>query len=161
MMRNRFLIATALLACVLMSTAAASRFIDVDATEDGDGTAAVEAVVEEAAPTRLAVVWTSGDPDVAHKMTFMYVHASQKSDWFDENLVIVWGPSSKLLSEDEALQEKVKAMMEDGVRFQACQACADMYGVSPKLRELGIEVKYMGTPLTEMLQDDGWEVMTF
>ena len=160
MKRNRILLATAILACILMSTVAAARFMEIDATEDVDGAVEVE-VVEEATPSRLAVVWTSGDPDVAHKMTFMYVHASEKSGWFDENLVIVWGPSSKLLYEDEAIQEKVKAMMADGVRFQACQACADMYGVSPKLRELGIEVKYMGRPLTEMLQDDGWEVMTF
>ena len=40
---------------------------------------------ENAAPIRLAVVWTSGDPDVAHKMVLMYVHASQKSQWFGEN----------------------------------------------------------------------------
>ena len=52
-------------------------------------------------------------------------------------------------------------MMGDGVRFQACIACAEMYGVSPKLRELGVEVKPMGEPLTRLLQDDGWDVMTF
>jgi hypothetical protein len=112
-------------------------------------------------PTRLAVVWTSGDPDVAHKMAFMYVHASEKRSWFDENLVIVWGPSSRLLAADKQLQAKIAAMMEDGVKFQACVACADMYGVAPKLRELGIEVKPMGEPLTRLLQDDGWEVMTY
>jgi hypothetical protein len=112
-------------------------------------------------PTRLAVVWTSGDPDVAHKMAFMYVHASQKRGWFDENLVIVWGPSSRLLAGDKELQAKIAAMMEGGVKFQACVACADMYGVAPKLRELGIEVKPMGEPLTRLLQDDGWEVMTY
>ena len=112
-------------------------------------------------PTRLAVVWTSGDPDVAHKMALMYVHASQKRSWFEENVVIVWGPSSRLLAGDKELQAKVTAMIEDGVTFQACVACADMYGVTPKLRELGVEVKPMGEPLTRLLQDDGWEVMTY
>lgn len=115
----------------------------------------------EAKPERLAVVWTSGDPDVAHRMVLMYVHASQKRSWFDENLVIVWGPSARLLAGDKDLQAKVKGMMDDGVRFQACVVCADMYGVSPALRELGIEVKPMGDPLTNLLQDDGWDVMTF
>jgi len=115
----------------------------------------------EKEPTRLAVVWTSGDPDVAHKMVFMYVHNSEKRAWFDENLVIVWGPSSRLLAGDRGLQEEVKAMIADGVRFQACQACADLYGVSPALAELGVEVKYMGEPLTELLQDDGWDVLAF
>ncbi len=112
-------------------------------------------------PTRLAIVWTSGDADVAHKMALMYVHASQKRAWFDENLVIVWGPSARLLAGDEQLQAKVKAIRDDGVRFQACVVCADMYGVSPALRELGVEVKPMGEPLTRLLQDDGWKVMTY
>jgi hypothetical protein len=112
-------------------------------------------------PTRLAVVWTSGDPDVAHKMVFMYVHNAQKRQWFDQTLLIVWGPSSRLLAGDKALQATVKQMIADGVTIQACKACADMYGVSPALSELGVEVKYMGGPLTEILQSDQWETMTF
>ncbi len=116
---------------------------------------------DQAKAQRQAVVWTSGDPDVAHRMVLMYVHASQKHSWFDENLVIVWGPSSRLLAGDKDLQAKVKSMMDDGVRFQACVVCADMYGVSPVLRELGIEVRPMGEPLSRLLQDDGWDVMTY
>ena len=84
--------------------------------------------------TRLAVVWTSGDPEVAHKMLLMYVHASQRAKWFDENLVIVWGPSARLLAADKELQGKVESMMQAGVTFQACVACADMYGVADNLR---------------------------
>lgn len=124
----------------------------------------LEAPAQEApakAPTRLAVVWTTGDRFVAERMLLMYVHASQRAKWFDENLVIVWGPSSKLLTEDEKLQAKVKAMQKAGVRFQACIACATMYGVVQQLRDLDIEVKPMGAPLTKLLQDDGWDVMTF
>jgi len=94
-------------------------------------------------------------------MALMYVHASQQRDWFDENLVIVWGPSARLLAADKNLQAKVKAMQDDGVKFQACVVCAELYGVSPKLRELGVEVKPMGAPLTGLLQDDGWDVLTF
>jgi hypothetical protein len=111
--------------------------------------------------TRQAVVWTSADPDVAHRMVLMYMHASQNAGWFDENLVIVWGPSARLLAGDKDLQAKVKAMMKDGVRFQACVVCADMYGVTPMLRDMGLEVKAMGKPLSRLLQDDGWKVMTF
>ncbi len=113
------------------------------------------------APNGLAVVWTTGDRNVAERMLLMYVHASQRSKWFDKNLVIVWGPSAKLLAEDGELQAKVKAMQRDGVRFQACVACAKMYGVVQQLRDLGIEVKGMGAPLTKILQNDHWKVMTF
>jgi hypothetical protein len=116
---------------------------------------------DDAPKHRLAIVWTSGDPDVADHMALMYLHASQRSSWFEENLVIVWGPSARLLAGDKDLQAKVQAMIKDGVQFQACRACADMYGVTNVLEELGIDVKYMGQPLTRMIQDDGWDVLTF
>ncbi len=123
------------------------------------GAVAQDEAVKE--PTRLAVVWTSDDPLLAHRMLLMYVGASQRAKWFDENLIIIWGPSAKLVSEDQEIQAKIQSMMKSGVTFQACVACASMYGVSDDLRALGIEVKGMGAPLTKILQDDGWDVMTF
>jgi hypothetical protein len=110
--------------------------------------------------TRLVVIWSSGDPEVAHNACFMYTHIARTKGWFDEVALIIWGPSAKLLSEDASLQEEVKAMAADGVTIFACLACADSYGVTDKLRSLGVDVKYMGGPLTEMLQS-GWKVLTF
>ncbi len=111
-------------------------------------------------PTRLAVVWTSGDPDVAHRVCFMYTHAAKRNNWFDEINLIVWGPSARLLAADKDLQAKVDAMMKDGINVQACIVCADSYGVTETLRSFGIEVKGMGKPLTGRLQSD-WKVITF
>ena len=51
-------------------------------------------------------------------------------------------------------------MIKDGVVVQACIVCADMYGVSDRLREMGIEVKAMGKPLSDMLKSD-YKVLTF
>ena len=110
--------------------------------------------------SKLAVLWTSGDRDVALKMVFMYTLNAKKQDWFDQVQLVVWGPSSKLLSVDEELQASIAEMKDAGVELTACKACADSYGVSEKLEALGIEVKYMGVPLTEMLQSD-WVVTTF
>lgn len=64
---------------------------------------------------------------------------------------MVWGPSAKLVTNDLELQEQVAAMQEVGVVFKSCKTCADSYGVSDKLQELGVEVKYMGVELTELL----------
>ena len=110
--------------------------------------------------SKLAVVWTSGDPEVAHRMCLMYTHAAKRAGWFDEVLLIVWGPSDRLLAADRDVQAKVKSMIADGVVVQACVACADSYGVSDDLRALGIEVKPMGKPLSDLLQSD-WKVITF
>jgi len=110
--------------------------------------------------SRLAVIWTSGDPDVAHKVCFMYTHNAKKQGWFEEVVLIVWGPSARLLAGDKELQSKIKAMMDDGVIVEACISCADMYGVSPVLAEMGIDIKGMGTQLTHYLKD-GWKTLTF
>lgn len=48
-----------------------------------------------------------------------------------------------------------------GVELFACRACADNYGVSDKLSNLGIDVKYMGVPLTEILKKGDWKTLTF
>lgn len=111
-------------------------------------------------PTRLAVVWSSGDSEVAHKVCFMYTHNAKKQGWFDEVRLIVWGPSSRLLAGDKELQKAIQTMMKDGVHVQACVVCANMYGVAEDLRKMGIEVKGMGKPLSNYLQTD-WEVITF
>ncbi len=109
--------------------------------------------------TRLVVLWTSGDREVAIRMAFMYTHAAGKAKWWDRVTLVVWGPSARLLSEDVELQEKVKKMQASGIDVKACIVCADSYGVTPQLRELGIEVKPMGRPLSGMLQS-GWTLLS-
>jgi hypothetical protein len=109
--------------------------------------------------SKLAVLWTSGDPDVAEKMAFMYTYNAKKQGWFDEVVLIVWGPSAKLLSENIMLQEYVKKMQDAGIKVEACMACARMYEVDGKLQEMGIDVKGMGVPLSNYLKD-GWKVLS-
>lgn len=109
---------------------------------------------------KLVVVWTSGDVEVAEKMVFMYVYNARKAGWFDEVTFIIWGPSAKLLSENEKLQERVKAMQDAGIKTEACIACASMYGVVDSLKNLGVDVKGMGVPLSNYLKE-GSHVMTF
>ena len=111
-------------------------------------------------PSKLVVVWTSGDREVALKMVYMYTYNAKKNEWWEKIRFIVWGPSSKLLSEDKELQDYLKKIKDVGVEVFACKACADMYGISDKLSELGLEVKYIGKDLTEMLQE-GWTSLTF
>ncbi len=101
----------------------------------------------------LVVLWTSGDRDVAIKMVFMYTLNAKLKQWWENVTLIVWGPSSKLLCEDEELQNYVARMKEAGIVLEACITCADMYGVSESLTRMGIDVKRMGPPLTEYLKE--------
>ena len=123
------------------------------------GAGAVSAQQQPSA-NRLAVVWTSGDPEVAYRACLMYAHNAKLQKWFDEVELIVWGPSARLLAADKDLQAAVKGMIKDGVKVEACVACADSYGVSEQLRGLGITVRGMGQPLSDMLKQN-WKVLTF
>ena len=126
---------------------------------------AAEATGEEAKVAgdnsdKLVVVWTSGDPAMAHSMVLMYAHNAKRVSWFDEVTLIIWGPSAKLSAEDEKIQAKLAEMIGDGVVIEACVACADMYGVADRLKDLGYDVKPMGKPLTDYLKA-GYKVLTF
>ncbi len=55
----------------------------------------------ESGVNRISILWTSGDPAVAEHVVMPYSFYSKKAGWFDEVRLIVWGPSSKLLSESE------------------------------------------------------------
>lgn len=106
------------------------------------------------------IIWSSGDPEVAHNIAFMYAHNSRLQDWWGRVRLIIWGPSAKLAAEDSDIQEKLAAMASDGVDIWACRACANNYGVSETLEELGYNVLFVGKPVTEMIRA-GWKQLTF
>ena len=108
----------------------------------------------------LVVIWTTGDKDVAMNMVFMYVLNAKRRNWWKDLRLIVWGPSALLASSDPDIQKEITRMLELGVVLEACKACADRYGVSNHLSDLGIEVKYMGIPLTQYIQE-GRNVISF
>jgi hypothetical protein len=101
--------------------------------------------------THLYVLWTNGDPITAEKMVFMYTINSLIHGWWEKVTLIIWGAPAKLVSEDTNIQKKVKEALDAGVHITACKACADELGVTGPLQKLDIEVKYWGTPLTEIL----------
>lgn len=109
---------------------------------------------------KLVVVWTSGDIEVAIKMVYMYTYNAKKNGWWKDVTFIIWGPSSKLLAENQELQDNLKKMKDEGIVLEACKACADIYGVTEKLLELDVDVKYMGVALTDYIKSER-HVITF
>ncbi len=103
---------------------------------------------------KLVILWTTGDPITSEKMVFMYAINALKRAWWHELTLIIWGASSALAAENEMIQDHIEALIESGAEVVACKACADNLGVSDKLEGMGIQVKYMGEPLTEYLKLD-------
>jgi hypothetical protein len=115
--------------------------------------------MDKAADT-LVIIWTSRDREVAKNMVFMYAKNSRLQGWWPAVRLVVWGPSAALIAGDAELQAELEGLRQAGVELLACRACAEQYGVAPRLEELGIQVIYMGRPLTEYLQA-GLPVLTF
>ena len=107
---------------------------------------------EKSASDKLVILWTTDHRETAERMVFMYAYNSKVRGWWDEVCVIVWGASQKILCEDTELQEEVFKFKKAGGEVLACIACAELYGLTDTLRKMGIEVKSMGPPLTEMLK---------
>jgi len=104
--------------------------------------------------THLFVLWTNADPITAEKMVFMYTTNSLIHGWWEKVTIIIWGAPAKLVSEDVNMQKKVKDALDAGVHITACKACADELGVTETLKNLNIEVNYLGVPLTEILKNE-------
>ncbi len=100
----------------------------------------------------LYVLWTNGDPITAEKMVYMYTINALKRGWWEKITIIVWGETTQLASENQVVQQKIKEAIDTGVHISACKACADQLGVTETLESLGIEVKYWGEPLTELIK---------
>lgn len=120
---------------------------------------AQEAKPATAADT-LVVLWSSGDPEVAEKACLMYASAAKKRNWFKEVILVVWGPSEKLLAENQALKDKIASMKKDGIIVEACVACSNMYDVTNQLKVCEVDVKGMGVPLTRYLKR-GYRVVSY
>lgn len=110
---------------------------------------------------KLLIVWSSGELEVAKKLVLLYGSVMLERKYWDEATIMIWGPSAILLAEDKKLQKQMKIVKKSGVKFNACVVCTDDYGVSKKLKKLGVELIHTGEMLTEALQSDDVKVITF
>jgi hypothetical protein len=102
----------------------------------------------------LYVLWTNADPITADKMVFMYTINALAHGWWEQVTLVVWGATAQYVHDDAYIQSRIKEAQDAGVYVTACKACADQLGVSDKLEELGIDVQYLGIPLTNVLKND-------
>lgn len=101
---------------------------------------------------KLNILWTTDNKDTVQHMLVMYAINSKANGWWDEVNIIIWGASARLAGTDAEVQADIKEMLENGITIEACKACTDHFGVSKELLKLGIDVKFMGEPLTEYIK---------
>lgn len=102
---------------------------------------------------RLYILWTNDNVLNAEHMILMYSTNAMKNQWWEEVTVIIWGATSKLVAENSHIQDLVSEAKKTGVKFTACESCAENLGTKQKLLDLGIEVKQWGEPLTKLIKN--------
>ena len=115
----------------------------------------------EKAPSKLVVISSCGDREVALTMVYPYTHNSKINGWWDEVEFILWGQSAIKVVDDKEQQDYIRKMKEAGIALTASQASADFYGIAEKLTDIGFTVQTLGERLTELLKDDTVRVITF
>lgn len=109
---------------------------------------------------KLLIVWSSGEVEVAKKMVLLYSSVMLPRGYWDEAHIMIWGPSARLLSENEDLQAMLANVKSTGVKLSCCVVCSDDYGVTKQLETMGVEAIHTGELFTEALKSD-WKVVTF
>lgn len=112
------------------------------------------------AKTKLLIVWTNGDKEVAMKLPLLYGSVILERGYWEEAHLMIWGPSIKLAASDAEIKQRLKQMQRSGVSMSACIVCSDDYGATEALAHLGIDNTHTGEMLTACLKDDSWSVMT-
>ena len=89
----------------------------------------------------------------------MYASRSLSEGWLDDVKVIFFGPSERLLVEDDLIGQTAKemAMKEKPI---ACKFISDRDGISEKIEGLGLKVDYVGTIISDFIKD-GYVPMVF
>lgn len=110
--------------------------------------------------TKLLIVWTNGDREVAMKLPLLYGSVILERGYWEEAHLMIWGPSIKLAASDPEVRARLEQMKQSGVTMSACVVCTDDYDATADLEALGVETTHTGEMLTACLKDDAWAVMT-
>ena len=101
----------------------------------------------------LYILWTNDSPVTSELMVMMYAENAMLNNWWDKITVIIWGATTKLVADNTDIQKGIEKCREAGVEFSACLGCAAELGTVEKLENLGIELKYWGVPLTDLIKN--------
>jgi len=98
--------------------------------------------------SKLLVIVATGDKEKA-RTALMNV---MKRGWLDDVKVVYFGPSERLVVEDPILADQAQEIAEAGGSI-ACKYISDRDDVSEKFEELGVQVEYVGSIISDLIKD--------
>ena len=129
------------------------------AQEGSPGTAFFQE--EETSPESVTILWSSGDPDVFYNCIKPYYnYTCEKNCWNKMNLLL-WGPSIRLLKENQDLQDDLAELISRGLKVKASRYSMEKYHLTEKLSKLGMEVLYIEEDITNELKGGMAHLLAF
>jgi hypothetical protein len=99
---------------------------------------------------KIVVILSTSDVEKA-RTGAMYAINALKHGWMEEVKIFFFGPAQNLLLEDAPLQDYMKeySFMEECA--VACRYISDRDKKSEQIRELGLEVEYVGKMISDYI----------
>jgi hypothetical protein len=83
----------------------------------------------------------------------MYAVNALKYSWMTDVKLFLFGPAEKLLLEDPDFEDLIRQFMAEDRTPVACKFLADRDGQSKALTDLGVDVAYVGSLISEAIRD--------
>jgi len=101
--------------------------------------------------SKLLVIIATKDKEKALS-GLMYARNAWGGAWFDDVKVVFFGPSEKLMVNDEEVEEAVKNIKVVGEIF-ACKAISNRENISEEIEKLGVTVMGVGSVISNFIKD--------
>jgi hypothetical protein len=108
--------------------------------------------------SKLLVIISTGEEEKAFT-GLMYAAKTTTEGWFDQVQVIFFGPSERLLVQNEEMAKVAKDLGAVQPPI-ACKFVSDREGISDKIEDLGLKVDYVGTIIADFIKQ-GYVPMVF
>lgn len=108
--------------------------------------------------SNVLIVLSTGEKEKA-LTGLLYAVNAQKNKWLEDVKVIFFGPFEKLVCEDDEVVDAASQLLEYQTPV-ACKFLSDQDGVSDKLSELGFDVQYVGSMISDYIKK-GYTPMVF
>ncbi|MFZ0448112.1 MAG: hypothetical protein WAL98_02630 [Desulfatiglandaceae bacterium] len=108
--------------------------------------------------SKVLVIIATGEEEKA-LTGLRYAYRTMSEGWLDEVKVMFFGPSERLLVQNEDIAKLAREMsaVEKPI---ACKFISDRDGISDKIEGLGVKVEYVGTIIADFIKQ-GYVPMVF
>ncbi len=101
---------------------------------------------------RLVVIISTGELAKA-EAGLMYAVNCLKHGWMEDVQLFLFGPAERLVVEDPDLQELLRDFKRQERQAVACRFLSDRDGTSTALDDLGVEVDYVGSRISDLIKE--------